>query len=559
MEGEKEKLRFIALSGTVGVTENLYIYEHGDDMVILDCGVGFPDIEMYGVDLVIPDFSYILKNEHKLKGIVVSQGHEDHVGAVPFLLNELKNPKNIAIWAAPLVNAFLKDKFEEFEIKSVKVNVFDPDSDVFSVGKFTFNPFRVTHSVPDSCGFAIDTPEGRVFHVPEHKMDQNPIDRMPFDRAKAERLAREKEILFLASDCLGANKDGFTKNERPIEENIRKVASGAQKAIFFTAISSNIGRFQQAINVAESIGRNVCFVGRSVQRKCELSYQLGYLRYKKGTVINLKEAQRRSPQKMMYLIAGCYGQVGSSLFRIATGDHSRLSIEEDDMVIFSADPAPPYTKESEDFVIDNLIDMGVDVHYYDLDEGLYVSGHGSKGDIAELFKIVEPKYFLPIGGTIRFMHAYKKLVGQCCGKENQVFTLKPGDVLEFSNGRVNKGKSISVKEVLVDGHGIGDVGKVVLSDRKVLSEYGVVIVILKIDSKTGKVIKDPEIISRGFVFEKEEKKFLQDSAKNLKNHLNKKGKTDRRSAKFLTVDFLSEYFFNELARRPMILPVILEV
>ncbi|MBN1168356.1 ribonuclease J [Candidatus Woesebacteria bacterium] len=558
MEEQNNKLKFIALSGTVSVTENLYIYEHGDEMVILDCGVGFPDIEMYGVDLVIPDFTYILKNQHKLKGIVISQGHEDHIGAVPFLLNELKNPGKIEIWVAPLVNEFLQDKFEEFEIKGVKVNIFNPDTDIFSVGKFTFNPFRVTHSVPDSCGFAIDTPQGRVFHVPEHKMDQNPVDNMPFDRSKAERLASEKEVLFLASDCIGANKDGFTENERPIEQNIEKVARNAKKAIYFTAISSNIGRFQQAINVAERLGKKVCFVGRSVQRKCELANKLGYLKYKRDTVVNLREAQKKNLQDIMYLIAGCYGQVGSSLFRIATGDHNRLTIDEGDMVIFSADPAPPYTKESEDFVIDNLIDMGVDVHYYDLDEGLYVSGHGKKGDITELFKITKPKYFLPIGGTVRFMHAYKKLVSECCGNEDQVFMLKPGDVLEFFDGKVNRGKSIPVKEVLVDGHGIGDVGKIVLSDRKTLSEHGVVIVIVKIDVKSGKIRKDPEIVSRGFVFEREEKQFLMTSAKSLKNYLNKKGKVDRRSAKFLTVDFLNEHFFKETARRPMVIPVIFQ-
>jgi ribonuclease J len=544
-------LKFIALSGTISVTENLYVYEYKDQMMVVDCGVGFPDLEMRGVDLVIPDFSYIVKNKDKLKGIIVSQGHEDHIGALPFLLREIK----ATIWAPPLAMAFLQDKFKDYGINEAEINTFNPNNSSFNIGVFGIHPFRVTHSVPDTVGFAIDTPEGRVFHVSDYKMHQDPVDNMPFDIKRAKSLSK-KEVLFLASDCLGANKPGFTEGERHIEENIQKIVKNSKQATFFTAISSNIGRFQQAINVAGKTGRKVVFVGRSVQKKCEIAKELGYLKYPKHTVMSLRKSLKLPRNKIMYLIAGCYGQVGSSLYQLSLGEHNRLHAQAGDVLIFSADPAPPYTKESENFVIDNFIDMGVDVHYYDLNEDLYVSGHGSKEDILELFKITNPNFFIPIGGAVRFMHSYKKLALEFGAKESSVFELKPGESVVFSNGKASRGKRIPVKEVLVDGLGIGDVGRVVLSDRKTLSQHGVAIAIIKLDSARGHLAADPEIISRGFVFEKEEKKFLKNSGKALRVELEKRGRIDFRSAKYITVDFLADVFYKETGRRPMILPVV---
>src|SRR3989344_5161634 len=251
-------LKFIALSGTVGVTENLYVYESDGQMMILDCGVGFPDLEMPGVDLVIPDFSYVLKNRDKLKGILISQGHEDHIGALPYLLKEI----NVPIWAPPLVVEFIKDNLKYYGLERYTINAFDPEYQDFEIGPFKIHPFRVTHSVPDTVGFAIDTPEGRIFHVPEHKMDQNPVDGKPFDIERAKKLASEGNVLFLASDCLGSNKLGFTEGERKIEANMEGIMRTAENTIFATAISSNIGRFQQMINIAQRLNRKVVLVGR---------------------------------------------------------------------------------------------------------------------------------------------------------------------------------------------------------------------------------------------------------------------------------------------------------
>ncbi len=543
-------LKFTALSGTISVTENLYLYETEKDMVIVDCGVGFPDMEMRGVDLVVPDFSYVIQNKNKLRGVVVSQGHEDHIGALPFLLKEL----DTEIWAAEFVSLLLADKFDEYGTTNGKVNVFDPVKGSFNVGEFVFYPFRVTHSIPDTCGFAIDTPEGRVFHVPEHKMDQDPVDGMPTDIPRIQGLANNKNVLFLASDCLGSNKPGYTKGEKHIETNLQKIVDNAKNTVYFTAISSNIGRFQQAINTAIKSGRKVCYVGRSVEKKCELANSLNYLKYPPDLVVDIKKSKKIPRNKLMYIVSGCYGQEGSSLYRLSLDDHKRLSINEGDTLIFSADPAPPYSKESEDFVIDNFIEFGVDVHYYDLDEELYVSGHGSQKDIIEMFDLTRPKYFIPIGGAIRFMHSYKNLAVTFGAGRDQIFELKPGDNVSFSGQKATRGKRINVKQVLVEGMRVGEVGNVILGDRRALSQAGIVVAIIR--KNKGRVVGDAKIVSRGFVFGDTRGKLISDAETGLRPII-----TSNKSIKDLKdsiTDYLQNYFNKNTGINPMVLPVVIE-
>jgi ribonuclease J len=550
---QQNRLKFIALSGTTGVTENLYVYEYGNDMIVVDCGVGFPDLEMPGVDLVLPDFSYIVKNKNKLRGIIASQGHDDHVGALPFLLREVSAP----IWCTPLVTEFLKVKFKDYGVKNYRINTFNPDRDVFEVGPFKFKPFRVTHSVPDTVGFAIETPEGKIFHVAEHKMDQTSVDGMSFDIAKAKKLA-EGNTLCLMSDCLGSNEPGLAPSGVGIEEAMFKIAKDARQALYMTAISSSIGRFQQMINVAQKVGRKVVLIGRSVQSKLEIAYNLGYLKYLPDQIIDIRDAKNLSPDKFMYIIAGCYGQVGSSVYRLAMGEHDRVEIREGDTFVFSADPGPAYSKESIDLVVDELIDKGADVHYYDLGEGLHVSGHGGQEDIKELFRIVRPKYFIPTGGTIRYMKSYEKLVTEYGAPKQNVFRLKPGESVIFEKGAARRGETIKTKEVLVHGLGIGDVGKVVLGDRAVLGNEGVVVVVFKV-GRGGRIIAQPEIVSRGFVYEGKSMGLLDSATAELHNVMNTKRITNVKQIKDETITFLEKHFFKVTGRHPMILPVVVEV
>lgn len=549
----KPTLKFIALSGTTGVTENLYIYESGEEMMILDCGVGFPDLEMPGVDLVLPDFSYIVKNKHKLKGILVSQGHDDHVGAIPFLLKEVDAP----IWCPPIVAEFLKVKFKDYKVFKYQLNPFNPDKDTFNIGPFKITPFRVTHSVPDTVGFAIDTPQGRVFHVAEHKMDQTSADGQNFDIEKAKKLAGETETLCLMNDCLGSNDPGYAPSGQRIEENFLTIVQGAKQAVFMTAISSSIGRFQQMINVAKKTGRKVVFIGRSIQSKTEIAHTLGYLKYSSDQIIDFKEVNKYNPNKIMYIIAGCYGQVGSSVYRLALDEHQRVETHPGDTFIFSADPGPAYSKESIDYVVDLFIDKGLDVHYYDLREGLHVSGHGGQEDIKELFKITKPKYFIPTGGTIRYMHSYQKLVGQYGGSMDNVFKLHPGESVVFENGEAKRGDKVKTKEVLVHGLGIGDIGKVVLEDRTALGKEGVVVAVFMMDKK-GNLHGVPQIITKGFVYENISQALLNSTAGKLQGFIKGQRGGDKNKLKANVSDFLEKHFFKMTGRSPMILPVIVE-
>lgn len=546
-------LRFIALSGTTGVTENLNVYETEEDMIILDCGVGFPDLEMPGVELVIPDFSYVVKNKHKLKGIVLSQGHEDHIGALPFLLRQV----NVPIHCPALVKEFLIDKFKDNKVKDYKINVFNPEKDTFNIGSIKISPFRVAHSVPDTVGFAIETNDAKIIHVPEHKIDQESVDGMPFDLVRAKKLS-EGENTCLIADCLGANSKGFAPSAVPVEANMLKIARSAKQAIFASAMSSSIGRFQQMINVAVSLNRKIVFVGRSIQQKVESAHKLGYLKYLDEQVVDIKKARSIKPKDIFYIVAGCYGQVGSSVYRIATGDDDRLEVAEGDTFIFSANPAPPYSKESQDFVIDELIDKGVDVHYYDLKEELHVSGHGYQEDIKMLFDIVKPKYFIPTGGTIRHMHSFEKLVVSTGRTKNQVFKLKPGDSINFIDKEAVRGQKVSVKEVMVHGLGIGDIGKTVLKHRTLLGKEGVVIISLKA-TKHGKVLGNPEIVTRGFVFEGISGGLLNDAMQRMLKHIKTHKNLNIKKIKEESIKFLENYFFKTTGRSPMIIPIVVEV
>lgn len=554
MKNQNSKLKFIAISGTTDVTENFYVYEYGNDMVVVDCGVGFPDSDMFGVDLVIPDFSYVVQNKNKLRGIVISHGHEDHLGALPFLLKQV----NVPIYSTKLVAGFIQDKFDDYKMETPDLKVFDPERDVLTLGVFKITPFRVSHSVPDAVGFCIDTPEGKIFHVPDYKFDWTPVDGKPFDVVKIATLA-SGGALALASDSLGANSPGYTESERALEDRIEAVTRKIKGKIYLTTISSNISRMQQTINVAQKLGRKVVLIGRSIERKAQIAKDLGYLFYPEGVVIKSKNAAKLPPNQLLFIISGCYGQPGSALYRLVSGEHDFLTIEKGDSVIFSADPAPPGSKANVDYLVDKLIEDNIDVHYYDMQEDLHVSGHGCQKDIEMLFALVRPKYYIPIGGTIRHMRAYGLIAQSMGASENDILELESGDIVEFSNQYARRAGRLSVKEVLVDGLGIGDVGNVVLRDRHILSKEGIVIAIIHFDRNESILTENPEILSRGFVFEQKYGKILEDAARELVGALQKKKKINSNVVRNIAIDFLERYFYQKTGRRPMILPVVVEV
>jgi ribonuclease J len=548
-------LKFLALSGTTGVTENLYIYEYGSDMIIVDCGVGFPEADMFGVDLIIPDFEYIKKNQDKLRGIVITHGHEDHIGGLPFLMKEIKE---VPIYSTKLVSGFIEEKFKDHKLHLKKVNIFSAEKDVINLGVFSITPFRISHSVPDSVGFAIDTPEGRVFHVADFKFDWTPVDGKPFDITKAAMLA-SRPVLSLACDCLGSTSPGYTESEREIEKRLEPIITRAQGQVFFSTISSNISRMQQALRVAMAQGRKVSFIGRSIDVKGQIAKNFGYLDYPEGLVVPPKALAKLPKNKRMYIISGSYGQEGSALYRVAMGEHDFLKLEKGDTVIFSGDPAPPGSKAAVDFVVDHLIQQDADVHYYDMQEDLHVSGHGCQKDIEMLLALIKPKYLTPIGGTVRHMHAFAQMAEVMGINERNVFQLSAGDVVEFSKDEAKVTDHIPVKNVLVDGLGIGDVGNVVLRDRQVLAEEGIAIALIKFDTNSKKLLMDPEIISRGFVFQGKMQNFLNEVGKELGKEIGRLSQIEPHTIKTRTIDFLEKTLYVETGRRPMVLPVIVEI
>jgi len=365
--------------------------------------------------------------------------------------------------------------------------------------------------------------------------------------------------LALASDALGANTPGYTESERSIEGKIEPIVRDAKGKVYLTTISSNISRMQQTINVAAKTGRKVVLVGRSIERKALIAKKLGYLFYPNDLVIRSKQASKLPSEKILYIISGSYGQPGSALYRLCLGEHDTLTVGKGDAVIFSADPAPPGSKANVDFLVDKLIEGDVNVHYYDMQEDLHVSGHGSIGDIEMLFALVKPKYFIPIGGTIRHMRAYGLIAQKMGATEEEVLELLPGEIIEFANQYAKRAGKVPVKEILVDGLGIGDVGNVVLRDRHILSREGIVIAMIQFDRNQSTILQDPEIMSKGFVFEQKYGKILEDAGRELAKALQKKTSINSNVVRNITIDFLERYFYQKTGRRPMILPVVVEV
>lgn len=547
-------VRFVAISGTTDVTENFYVYETEKDLIVVDCGVGFPDPDMLGVDLVIPDFSYVLDKRNKLRGIIITHGHEDHIGALPFLVSEVRAP----IFTTKLVAGFVSLKMQDYGISDFKINIFDPEKDNITLGDFKISPFRTSHSVPDSVGFVIDTPEGKIVHAADYKFDWTPVDGRPFDVSKLSLLCANG-VLAVLSDCLGSTSPGYTESEKNIESKIRSIVSEAKGRVFFTTISSNISRIKQALNVAAEMGRKVLILGKSIDSKVKVASQLGYLDLPTRLEKSIKHLERLPDNKIMLIVSGSYGQPGSSLYRLALGDHDLLKIKDGDVVIFSSDPAPPGSKESVDFVVDRLIERGAVVHYYDIQEDLHVSGHGSQEDIKLLLSLTKPKFAIPIGGTIRHMRAFSELAQSVGISKDSIFELHEGESVEFKNGHAAKGARFESKNVLIDGLGFGDVGKVVLRDRNVLANEGVVIILLQFDRSKKAIAKKPEVISRGFVFERRQRRLLNRASSSFLFFLRGKMNLDRKSLRDLAVDFFERYFFEKTGRRPMILPIVVEV
>lgn len=553
-------LRLIQLGGAGNVTKNMYAYEYREegrlkDILLVDCGVGFPDPDMYGIDLVIPDIRYLADKTTYIRGLVFTHGHDDHIGALPYLYPKLGG---IPMWGTPLTAAFANLKLREVKI-AAKVTPVDYDKTI-TLGVFRVSFIRLTHSIPDPSHLVIETPIGIVYHGADFKFDFNPLDGKLPDIDAINAVGR-RNVLLMTTDCLGSERPGFTPSEQKIRDAIIRDLDNTPGKFLFTTQSSNISRIQLAIDIARSRGRQVTFLGRSVNQNVEESVKLSYMRFHRELIVRDRDLKRVPPSKQFLIVAGAQGQPESALSRIANDRHQFVSIGEGDTVMFSAD-AIPGNENSVNALIDQIYRSGARVTYTGIADDLHVSGHGSQADLMLLLSALGPKYILPIGGTYRHVMNYRMLAQEYGYQKKAVLIPNQGEVLELYPDRPPRVvETISMENVMVDGLGIGDVGNVVLRDRQTIASEGIVVVVVPIDGETGKVVGEADVISRGFVYIKESGPLL-DKAKHVvtRSIVTKKGRiSDWRFVREQVEENLQMFLKKETGRAPLIVPVILEV
>ncbi|MBI4058170.1 ribonuclease J [Candidatus Gottesmanbacteria bacterium] len=557
---DKETVRVFPLGGIGNVTKNMYVYEHRiegkvADVLLVDCGIGFPDEAMYGVDLVIPDVTYLMDKLDKIRGMVLTHGHDDHIGALPYILPKLPH---FPIYATKLTAAFSEVKLKEFGIQT-KIKVVTTRERI-NLGRFIVEPVHVTHSIPDATNLVISTPIGTFYHGSDFKFDLTPFDQKPSELGKI-AASGERGILCLLSDCLGSEKDGYTLSERVIEDKIEQELRNCGGKFLFTTQSSNISRIQQAIDAALRHHRKISFIGRSMDQNAEVARKLGYLTFPNEAFIYDKQLLRHPDNQLFLIVAGSQGQQESGLSRIARGEHKFVKIRDGDVVVFSADPIPG-NENAVHALVDLLTQAGARVSYSEVMEELHVSGHGSQQDLRLMLTLTKPKFILPIGGTYRHMIAYKKLALDMGYKREDVLIPEEGEVLEFTKTyRPYVVTRVETDQVMVDGLGIGDVGDIVLRDRKTLAKEGIMVIVVPVEESTSRVIADPDIISRGFIYMRESGRLIEKVRQIVVQAIRgKKGKvTDWQFLRRQIEENVAKFLFKETGRRPLIVPVLVEV
>lgn len=555
----KDSLRLIMLGGSGNVTKNMYAYEYRydnkiRDILLVDCGIGFPDPEMYGVDLVIPDIRYLADKKDKIRGLVFTHGHDDHIGAIQYILPKLGK---IPIWATPLTAAFANVKLKERDIKTRVTPVgFDV---TLTIGPFTVSFIRMTHSIPDASNLVIETPVGIIYHGSDFKFDFDPLDGKVSELPKINAVGK-RGVLCMLTDCLGSERPGFTPSEQKIRDSIVKELDLCPGRFLFTTQSSNISRIQLAIDVAIAHGRKIAFFGRSIERNVEESVHLGYMRFPGEAIVRDRDLRKTPPSKQFLIVAGAQGQPDSALSRIANDNHRFVRIGEGDTVMFSADPIPG-NENSVHTVFDEIYRKGARVSYTNIMADLHVSGHGSQGDLMLLLSAIGPRYILPIGGTYRHIMNYRTIAGDLGYSKDRILMPQEGEVLEFRpQGKPRVAETLEMENVMIDGLGVGDVKNVVLRDRQTIAAEGIVMVVIPLERSTGKLMGEPDIISRGFVYIKESGPLLAEAKQVvIRSIKTKKGRIlDWHYVREMVEDNLLQFLRKQTGREPMIVPVILD-
>lgn len=547
----KRRLKVIPLGGVGEIGKNMWVYEFGDDIIVVDCGLMFPENEMLGIDLVIPDVSYLLENRHKVRGIVITHGHEDHTGALPYILPQL----NVPVYATKLAQGLISVKLKEHRLLDVVEQVVIEPGDTVQFGDLTAEFVRVAHSIPDAVLLVIHSPVGTLVHTGDFKFDQSPMDGKVTDFGKLAQLGQQG-VLVLVSDCVRVEQPGFTPTERLVMDTFDRVFARAEGRVLITTFASNISRVQQAIQSAFRHNRKTAVVGRSMESNVAIARELDYLRIPDGALLRVDEVNRLPPQEILYVTTGSQGEPTSVLSRIANREHRQIHLKPGDTVIVSATPVPG-NEEAVARTINNLFRQGVDV-IYGAGSNVHVSGHASREELRLMLNLVRPQFCVPAHGEYRHMVLYRRLAEECGIPPSNVLLPDVGSVVEFAPGYGKITGEVPSGDVLVDGITVGEVGEVVLRDRRLLSKDGVLIVVVTLDRQTGRVVAGPDLVSRGFVYARNSEELLEAARERAQQVL--EGEEAMMAEPGFVQSKIKEavgkFLFEQTRRRPMILPVV---
>ncbi len=550
-----EKLKIIPLGGLNEIGKNLTVYEFGGDILVVDCGLGFPDDEMYGVDIVIPDFTYLVKNQNKVRGIVLTHGHEDHIGAIPYILREL----NVPIYATPLTAGLVEIKLAEHGLlEKTEINKLKAGEN-FKLGCFKVELLHINHSIPDAVSLAIKTPVGMLIHTGDFKIDTTPISGSMINLARFGELGN-KGVLALLSDSTNVEKPGYSVSESKVGERFDTLFRGCTSRILVTTFASNVHRIQQVINCAAKNNRRVAVTGRSMENIIRVATELGSMQIPKGVLMELNQIKNLPDEKIVIITTGSQGETMSALYRIAFSDHRQVEIKPGDRIIISAS-AIPGNEKTVSRVVDELFRRGAEV-LYDRFSDLHVSGHAYQEELKMMMALVKPKFFVPLHGEYRHLSIHAKIAQQMGINAKNIVVADIGQVIELTNRSIKRNGSVTSGKVFVDGTGVGDVGSVVLRDRKHLAQDGMIVVIINISSDGGGLIAGPDIITRGFIYVKESEEMMRELKEIVTNTLEKcacNKVSDFVTLKSTVKSELSHYLYKKTKRNPMILPVITEI
>lgn len=557
----KQRVRAIPLGGAGEVGRNMWVIEYGDEILILDCGVMFPDAEMLGVDLVLPDITYLREKTHHIKGILLTHAHEDHIGAVPYLIADLGFPP---IFATRLTHGLLGTKLKEHRLLDKVTQVVINDTDPFKVGSFTVEPFHIAHSIPDAVGFAINTPQGLVVYLTDWKLDHTPVDGKPTDIQKIAELGRRKPLV-LITDCVRVESKGYTPSEQTVGEAFDDIFAIAPGRIIVATFASNISRVQQVIDAAEAYGRKVLVVGRSMENNTRIAFEMGFLHAEEGTLIRPHELAAYPDDQIAVICTGSQGEPMAALNRMANRDYPHIKIKPGDTVVVSATPIPG-NEVSVGRVINNLFKLGAEV-IYGGQANVHVSGHAAQEELKLVLSLMRPEFVVPFHGDYRHMVLYRKMaVSLGVGYTNDTVLIpEDGTIMEFSRGFGKIVGKAPVGYIYVDGTTVGDVGNVVVRDRQMLAKDGMLIVVVGIDSATGALVSGPDVVSRGFVYMRQSQDLVEATKEAVRAALTSQNGVVTGAgvdAGFINrkiKDVVSEFLYRETRRRPMILPMVMEV